>query len=158
METKKAKTTVVVSLLALAALCVFSLLAMAGNLEPNAPPAPTMKTLNEIYDAVTGVSQREGYINHIDMEPNSSTTLFTVPTGKKFVLLKMVLRDWQMYLTKNGSFLTGGAYTQKASENGMTFMDFPDRCVVLNAGDSLGIVNSEIQAVKAMVVGYFFDI
>ena len=48
METKQKKTKVVVSLLVLAALCVFSLFAVAGNLEPSAPPGPTMKTLDEV--------------------------------------------------------------------------------------------------------------
>jgi len=48
METRKAKTKVVAAVLALAALCVFSLFAVGGNLEPSAPPGPTMKTLDEI--------------------------------------------------------------------------------------------------------------
>ena len=48
METRKKTTKVVVSVLALAALCVFSLFAVAGDLEPSAPPGPTMKTLHEI--------------------------------------------------------------------------------------------------------------
>lgn len=38
----------VVSVLALAGLFAFSLLAVGGNLEPTAPPAPTMKTLDEV--------------------------------------------------------------------------------------------------------------
>ncbi len=48
METKKAKTTVLVGLLALAGLAVIFLPAYAGNLEPSAPPGPTMKTLDEV--------------------------------------------------------------------------------------------------------------
>jgi len=48
METKKAKTTVVVSLLALVGLLLLSLRGQAGNLEPSAPPGPTMKTLDEV--------------------------------------------------------------------------------------------------------------
>jgi parallel beta-helix repeat protein len=48
MVTKQKRTKVVVSVLALAGLCVFSLFAVAGNLEPSAPPAPTMKTLDEV--------------------------------------------------------------------------------------------------------------
>ncbi len=38
MEARKAETKVVATVLALAALCVFSLFALAGNLEPSVPP------------------------------------------------------------------------------------------------------------------------
>jgi hypothetical protein len=48
METKRTSAKVVVSVLALAGLLLFSVLAPAGNLEPGAPPAPTMKTLDEV--------------------------------------------------------------------------------------------------------------
>lgn len=48
METRKKRIKVVVSVLALAALVVFSLMVYAGDLEPSAPPGPTMKTLDEI--------------------------------------------------------------------------------------------------------------
>jgi hypothetical protein len=48
METKHKKTKVVVSAFSLAALLVISFLAVAGNLEPTAPPGPTMKTLDEV--------------------------------------------------------------------------------------------------------------
>jgi dihydroxyacetone kinase len=86
-----------------------------------------------------------------------------VPTGKKFVLLKMVLHDAAMSLTKNGIFLTGGTYTSHYYGGGTTvetktFMDFPDRCVVLNAGDSLGIANGSGGTRKAMIVGYFYNV
>ncbi len=52
METKQKKTKIVVSVLALAAVLVFSLFAMAGSLEPSAPPGPTMKTLDEVEPAM----------------------------------------------------------------------------------------------------------
>ena len=48
METKKARTKVVVSLLALAGLLVLSAAIYAGSLEPSALPGPTMKTLDEV--------------------------------------------------------------------------------------------------------------
>jgi hypothetical protein len=153
METKEKRTQAVSVLLGLAGLLLAWTFATAGDLEPSGPPGSTMKTLNEIYDAASIVSQREGYISHIDMTPSSSMTLFTVPTGKKFVLLKMVLWNSQTYLTKNGSFLTGGGYELTADG-----FDFPDRCVVLDEGDSFGIVNPYGGAVKAVVIGYFFDI
>ncbi len=48
METKQKRTKVVVSVLALAALVLFSLSGYAGKLEPGGPPQPTMKTLDEV--------------------------------------------------------------------------------------------------------------
>ena len=48
METKQKRRKVVVSLLTLVGLLVFSLFATGGNLEPSAPPGPTMKTLDEV--------------------------------------------------------------------------------------------------------------
>lgn len=51
METNQKKTKLVVSVLALAAILLFSLFAMAGNLEPSSPPGPTMKTLDQVQPA-----------------------------------------------------------------------------------------------------------
>jgi len=48
METKQKKTKTAVSVLVLAGLVVFALTAIGGNLEPSAPPGPTMKTLDEV--------------------------------------------------------------------------------------------------------------
>ena len=48
METRKAKTKVAATVLALAGLLVFSLFAVGGSLEPSGPPGPTMKTLDEV--------------------------------------------------------------------------------------------------------------
>jgi hypothetical protein len=164
METKDKRTKVVAGILVLAGLLGIWTLATAGNLEPNAPPAPTMKTLNEIYDAVTSISQREGYIGHFDVPADSNMPCLPndgiVPTGKQFVLLKLVLHHSDMKLTKNGSFLTGASYTVNYTEGttGKTFMDFPDRCVVVNEGESLRIVNPSGSPRKAMIVGYFHSV
>ena len=47
--TTKQKRIVIVSLVVLAGLVIFSLMGYAGNLEPSAPPGPTMRTLEEVY-------------------------------------------------------------------------------------------------------------
>ena len=60
METRRKSAKVVVSVMALAALVVFSLFAVGGNLEPNAPPGPTMHTLDEIYNEVTSPGSEDG--------------------------------------------------------------------------------------------------
>ncbi len=48
MKTRKKKTKAAVSVLVLAGLVVFGLTATGGDLEPSAPPGPTMKTLDEV--------------------------------------------------------------------------------------------------------------
>jgi parallel beta-helix repeat protein len=48
METGKGRTKLLVSLSALVALLIYSVTGIAGNLQPGGPPAPTMKTLNEV--------------------------------------------------------------------------------------------------------------
>jgi type VI secretion system secreted protein Hcp len=60
METKRQKRNVAVGLLVLAGLLVFSFLATGGNLDPSAPPGPTMHTLEEIYNLVQANSGTAG--------------------------------------------------------------------------------------------------
>jgi hypothetical protein len=48
METKNRTTKLVVSVFILAGVLFFPLIGSAGNLEPSAPPTPTMKTLDEV--------------------------------------------------------------------------------------------------------------
>jgi hypothetical protein len=167
METKGKSTKVVICVLALAGLLWVLTLATAGNLEPNTLPAPTMKTLNEIYDAVIGVSQREGYIGHFDLPADSNVVCFIVPAGKQFVLLNLTFRyDYsasrrKAYLTVNGNFLTGYPYLRSYTDPTsmvQSYADFPDRCVVVNAGETLKVVNDESSALKVMIVGYFHDV
>ena len=48
METKSEQKRLFVSLFALILLSVYAFTGVAGSLEPDGPPAPTMKTLNEV--------------------------------------------------------------------------------------------------------------
>jgi hypothetical protein len=168
MEMKDKSMKVITCVLALAGLLGILTLATAGNLEPNALPAPTMKTLNEIYDAVIGVSQREGYIGHFALPAKSNVVCFIVQAGKQFVLLNLTFRyddsefRRKAYLTVNGNFLTGypylRSYTDPTKNMIQSYADFPDRCVVVNAGETLKVVNDESSALKVMIVGYFHNV
>jgi hypothetical protein len=168
METKDKRTKIAAGVLALAGLLSLLTLSTAGNLEPNAPPGPTMKTLDEIYDAVIGVSQREGYIGHFGLPADSNVVCFIpVPAGKQFVLLNLTFRyddsasQRKAYLTVNDNFLTGYPYLRSYTDPTNTiqsYADFPDRCVVVNAGGTLKVVNDESSALKVMIVGYFHNV
>lgn len=57
MKTKQTKITVII--LALAGLLAFSLLATAGDLNPDSPPGSTMHSLEEIYESVAGPGKFE---------------------------------------------------------------------------------------------------
>jgi hypothetical protein len=171
METKGKSTKVVTCVLALAALLGILTLATAGNLEPNAPPAPTMKTLNEIYDAViagsSGVSERQGYWQDVNVGALSSYNFFTVPTGKQFVLLKVTMlgnatqpNNFNAYLT-DGNFSMSSRYMRYYADLnnfGFCYEDFPDRCVVVNAGNTLRIINNDSFLEKVKIVGYFHNV
>ena len=157
METKRKRTEVVLSLLALVGLAVFSLFAVGGSLEPSAPPGPTMKTLEEIYDAVIGVSPREGYMQYYEVAGGTNETFFTVPTGKEFVLLKLFFGATHslLSLTVNDSLFIGSIHYPFWADH---VEDFPDGCVVVNAGETLKVVNGTSFTYKVTIVGYFHDV
>lgn len=177
METKQARTMLAAMLL-LGGMLVYALTATGGSLEPNAPPEPTMKTLQEIYDAVvsqgSGVSQREGDCRSIAVSGNSTETLFTVEAGKRFVLLKLYAhhtdslvysRDWR--LTVNDIELIHGRIVRGGGElvlgSGWEYIykleqDFPDRCVVVNAGETLKVVNLHAGTLYMTLIGYSYDV
>ncbi len=170
MEMKDKRTKIVVGVLALAGLLSLLTFSTAGNLEPNAPPAPTMKTLNEIYNAViagsSGVSERQGYWQDVNVPGFNSSDILTVPTGKQFVLLKVTMRGnatkpntFSISLT-DGSFSMNSLYMRyygDATNNGFCYEDFPDGCVVVNAGSTLRAINNDSFFERVKIVGYYRD-
>jgi hypothetical protein len=118
--------------------------------------------------SVWALDEREGY--SAVFEVNQPMTIFTVPQGKRFVLLQL-----------NSHYDNYGVHGQciilKADEriivDGKTLFflygsfailnhDFPDRCVTVNAGEALNLTlhdncNSEITPV-INIVGYFYNV
>jgi hypothetical protein len=164
MEKRNVNTNLVAALLIVVAVLGYGLIGRAGNLEPNNPPAPTMKTLQEIYDAVgaegSGVSQREGFCKYVFVPAASTTTVIEeVPVGKRFVILKLFMNgagdDWEIKV--NGENFIKGRIVYTGYGSGQTFMwDFPDRCVVADAGDTITFVTGSEG--HAQIIGYFFDV
>ncbi len=148
----------------------------AGDLEPSADPAPTMRTLDEIYDAAaSNVSERQGYTqSHIVPGGGASASpvpLFMVPAGQAFVLLKLHVMyegstggyayNWQM---KKGETLFIHGQTIHATAEGQSltaslWQHFPDRCAVVAGGETLSAVNRNASAALVFtIVGYFYDV
>ncbi len=59
MKEKAVKAKIITAVLVSTALVLIAFTAGSGNLEPNAPPGPTMHTLEEIYGAVTSPPDQE---------------------------------------------------------------------------------------------------
>jgi len=163
METKKAKTTMVAGLVALAGLLWLLTMATAGDLEPSGPPGPTMNTLDQIYNAATsGVSEREGYCTTVLEDGGSPTNILTVPAGKRFVLLRIYVQDlveppnhdgWKLEV--DSRVLIDGAIVNIKGEKQF---DFPDRCVALEADETLKLrTKNDAYEILMTVIGYYYN-
>jgi hypothetical protein len=170
MESKQSRSRWIMFLSVVAVVVLSALFVNAGKLEPNQPPGPTMKTLQEVYDAASsGINEREGHIQHIGTEANTSEDILTVQAGKRFVLLRLnlwfagsshAMPNW--YLAVNGTPWLRGYITYAGYNGGIVdtaIHDFPDRCLVVNAGETLTIVNTQgIHRMDTQIIGYFYNV
>ena len=171
METINKHSSKLVFVAIIALICSWAIIGDAGNLNPSAPPGPTMKTLDQIYDtASAGVLEREGYCRSFGVV--GTENIFTVPVGKRFVLLKfqghstpddsldwtLVASDptagdtiliWGMARLDGSNAVVGRQYTD--------WWDFPDRCVVVEENQTLKLVTGTSTTVESAIIGYFYD-
>jgi hypothetical protein len=122
-----------------------------------------MVTLTQIYEAVNGgVAQRQGFCRSLDVAGITTQTLVTVPAGKELVLMKLYASDtgggsWQ--LTSDSDLLLDGHITNKSYTDRFGYIhDFPDRCVVVDAGKTLKAVGlMDGNTVHLTVIGYLYS-
>ena len=174
MKKKNVNTNLVLALIVLAGLLGYVLMAKAGNLEPSAAPAPTMKTLQEVYDAASsGINEREGFCQYFETPADSNQVVLTVPAEKRFVLLKLhqvtlgLSMSGQWRLTVNDNLWIDGKITHSKTETGnrtdISTHTFPDRCVMIDAGDTLKIENTITNIITSntlctTIIGYLYDV
>ena len=175
MKTRKVETKVVVLVMAVVGLLAFSLFAAAGGLEKNMPPSPMGRPFDRIHDAIASHhAEREGYCRTFVLPEDSNQVVFTVPDGKRFVLLKLYsigtvgwhggVYSW--ILTVDDSlFLVGDSADFDFDVLNLTIVwgalpfhasrEFPSRCAVVNAGETLKITGS---GGRLTIIGYFYDV
>ena len=131
-----------------------------------------MRTLKEVYDAVeagsAGVLEREGYCEYYSVSSNTDVSILTVPTGQSFVILKVCVtgaaEHWSLRLQRDPTdkiLVLGGAVRVDAinSGNNSIMLDFPDRCVVVESGETIKLYNTNNTAsLRCQMIGYFYDV
>ncbi len=150
-----------------------NLIATAGDLEPSAGPGSTMKTLDEIYAAVTAAPPepvREPYFREFNVGHHYSAKkeVLTAPVGKRLVILKMYVShyNWAIASCSGNCSL---AYQFETVLEGPTFdgfsdtmqyvHEFPDGSIAFEGGQTLWLVNRDLQGtnLKALLFGYVCD-
>jgi type VI secretion system secreted protein Hcp len=108
MKEKAIKAKFIAAVLVSTALILIAFTAGSGNLEPNAPPGPTMHTLEEIYGAITSPPEQEvrafDMYMKIDGIPGESTD------GKHEEWIEVLSSNWGVL--GPGAPVGGGTLTE----------------------------------------------
>ncbi len=117
--------------------------------------------------SVWALDEREGYSAVFDIN-QPQMTIFTVPEGKRFVLLQLngeptealfiaLKVNDRMIVDAKTLFHSGYNYSDLRYNH-----DFPDRCVIVNAGEILTVIHGSYEwdpyPIKFQIVGYFYNV
>jgi hypothetical protein len=153
-------------------LCSHVMFGDADNWTPAGAPAPTMKSLDAIYEAVSSlspsISEREGYCRYFSCPAGgAATTILSVPAGRRFVLRKLSVTQSGLVWSISGgpnlhidAHICYAAYEDPAGNDQYEFAwDFPDGCAVVEGPNDLTFTNSHGSlAIHTHFVGYFYDV
>lgn len=170
MRNGKGQFILVAVLLMVAAIWLFP------SMSEGKPKAPPWQNSEE---------QRDGYSRSIVVDANS--VLFTVPQGKRYVMVRLYARvsdteppywweneefydrsvsfwaftiDGELFLDEF-SIARPEVYVNNATSitiDGLLEEDFPDKCVVIEGGQTLAVTKLEaVDKVGMTLIGYFCD-
>lgn len=161
-----------IAVVAIVLLIGYMAVANPGN--SGEPGHPMTSVLIGIQDAIWSLAEepekpkKEWYYRQFEIEPTHNDSLFVVPAGRQFVLLRLYSApdtshqtDW--YLAANEVSILDGSinkYSFKAGAGiGYKFEhDFPDGCITVNTEETLNAVNNyPLGNLHIIVVGYFRD-
>ena len=173
----KAKIVIVVFLI-LTVVVTFSLPPLAATPNSNTPSYSVLTALQGIKDAVTSLAAAEaapeansvavaGYCIPTVIAEDSNQVVFTVPAGRQFVLRKLYVRHSDNFirdywhLSVDGDVLIDGGIVYESNGIKKGTHNFPDNCVVIDAGKTLSAVNEMSEdgtyTLKTTIIGYFRD-
>lgn len=110
------------------------------------------------------IDEREGFCKLIVIIGEDPVPVLTVPEGKCFVLLQLNANGQWFKIKVNGTnIIDGKLIISPANANGSTDVlshDFPDRCVIVNSGETLTVEDSFPSGtwnVNLNIIGYFYN-
>lgn len=176
------KTKFIVGVMVLGGMAIWAL-AQANNpmADAGSPIRGIVESLDRIYEAVGSISdvpaveQREGFCKSLEVAGDSNEIVLVVSEGEQFILRKLYAigglnnAEWttQWFLAvDNNLFIDGkinyfGWEEKNASHKEICRFvhDFPDKCVVVDAGQTLQAFNGHSwEPLQITVIGYFYNI
>ena len=153
----KAKIVLVVAVIVTAAVTL-SLSPLAATPNSNTPSYSVLAALQGIQEAVSSLNVAEpakdvnsvavvGYCRSAVTAEDAYQAVFTVPAGRQFVLRKLYVRHrekaiWDLWhLSVDGDILIDGGIVHESEGIKKGVHDFPDNCIVSDAGETLSTVN-----------------